>query len=58
MGKKENAYRSKSISSSLAKVGYVFDTNTYSLSYNIQLPPKPMVKIMDKITPLKIREIE
>ena len=58
MGKKKNAYRSKSIPSSLAKVGYVFDTSTYSLSSNIQLPPKPMVEIMDKITQLKIREIE
>ena len=58
MGKKKNAYRSKSIPSSLAKVGYVFDTNTYSLYSNIQPPPKSMVEIMDKITQLKIREIE
>ena len=58
MGKKKNAYRSKSIPSSLAKVGYVFDTNTYSLSSNIQLPLKPMAEIMDIISPLKIMEIE
>ena len=58
MGKKKNAYRSKSIPSSLAKVGYVFDTNTYSLSSNIQLPPKPMVEILDKIIQYKILEIE
>ena len=40
------------------KGGYAFDTNTYSLSSNIQFPAKPMVEIMDKITQLKIREIE
>ena len=43
----------KSIPSSLAKVGYVFDTNTCSLSSNIQLCPKPMVEIMDKINQMK-----
>ena len=56
--KKKIACSSKSIPSSSAKFGFVFDTNAYSLSSSIQLYPNPILEMMDKINPLKIREIE